>query len=228
MTDSTLVFVDTETTSLRPDRRAWDIAFIVRRPGTEDVEHQWYIDAADLDLGNADPFALRIGHFYERHPQYTGELDNEPAWGRIHREDDVLREIEELTRGAHLVGCVPNFDADVLGARMRAHGILPSWHYHLIDVETLIVGYINGVAARAIDEYRMRGEEPPPIDRSKAAPPWKSDDMSRAVNVEPPDGDDRHTAMGDARWARDMYDAVTGVQVPNSSAVNLRYHETVI
>lgn len=64
----TLVFVDTETTSLRPDRRAWDIALIVRRPGEPDREYQWFVDDLALDLGNADPFALKIGRFYERHP----------------------------------------------------------------------------------------------------------------------------------------------------------------
>jgi hypothetical protein len=60
-----LVFIDTETTSLRPDRRAWDIGLIVRQEGQEDREQSWFVDWADLDLGNADPFALKIGGFYD-------------------------------------------------------------------------------------------------------------------------------------------------------------------
>jgi hypothetical protein len=42
-----------------------------------------------------------------------------------------------------------------------------------------------------------------------AAPPWDSEVLSRAVGVDP-NAYERHTALGDARWARDIYDAVTG------------------
>lgn len=194
---SRICFIDTETTSLRPDRRVWDVALIVREDGRPDAEHQWYVEAQDLDLGNADPFALRIGHFYERHPS-AGTADmfasgDEP-------ESYVLRQVELLTRGAHLVGAVPNFDAEVLGTRMRAHGILPSWHYHLIDAETLAVGLL---AAMGQQGKRINTD-------GTLAPPWSSEDLSFACGVEPPSGVDRHTAIGDARWARDMYDAVMG------------------
>jgi DNA polymerase III epsilon subunit-like protein len=34
--------------------------------------------------------------------------------------------------------------------------------------------------------------------------------LSRKVGVEPPGEGVAHTALGDARWARDVYDAVTG------------------
>ena len=145
---SKICFIDTETTSLRPDRRAWDVALIVREPGEEDREFQWFIEAQDLDLGNADPFALRIGHFYDRHPAAASTDFFVP---NVEPEAYVLRQVEFLTRGAHLVGAVPNFDADVLGSRMRAHGLLPSWHYHLQDVETLVVGYIRGLITATAD-----------------------------------------------------------------------------
>ena len=100
----------------------------------------------------------------------------------------------ELTRifGAdrpHFVGAVPNFDDARLGALLRRHGvpILP-WHYHLICVEALMVG---ALAARGV----------------RAPLPWRSDDLAARFGVEIRDAD-RHTAMGDARWARDIYDAV--------------------
>jgi len=86
-----------------------------------------HIDSADLDLGNADLGSVKIGRFFARHPHYR----DEPGPGTCGREHDVLRELETGTRGAHLVGAVPSFDADVLGARMRANGICPPWHYHL-------------------------------------------------------------------------------------------------
>jgi DNA polymerase III epsilon subunit-like protein len=185
-----ICFIDTETTSLRPDRRAWDIGIISREPGGRDVEHGWFIDGRDLDLGNADPMALKIGRFYERHPHYR--LDRESTGTDTESEYDALRLTEAITRGAHLVGAVPNFDADVLSARMRANGICPSWHYHLQDFETLIVGYLRG-----------RGEPAPSL-------PWKSDELSQLIGIEPPGDDYRHTALGDARWAARVWDAVMG------------------
>lgn len=192
-----ICFIDTETTSLRPDRRAWEIGIIAREPGKPDVEHHWLIDGHDLDLGNADPFSLSVGRFYERHPDYR--LDREPDL-ICPDEWEALKDVEAVTRGAHLVGAVVSFDAEVLAARMREHGICPSWHYHLIDVEALAVGYLSrkALAIGATDE----------LSRELLAPPWKSDDLSRALGVAVSD-EDRHTALGDARWARAIYDAVT-------------------
>jgi hypothetical protein len=218
-----ICFVDCETTSLRPDRRAWEVGLIERRDvtvkhpdgpdtqETEDVEHHWFIGAADLDLGNADLMALKIGRFHERHPDATlvRKTGVPGAWVSAHSELSVLREVEKLTRGAHLVGAVPNFDADVLGARMRANGICPAWHYHLICVENLAVGWLNAYAAYLEGDGTAaeRSAERAAELRRIAAPPWKSDELSRAVGVEP-DEAERHTALGDARWAMRIYDAV--------------------
>lgn len=193
---SRLCFIDTETTSLRPDRRAWEIGLIVRDPGKPDAEHSWFIEWTDLDLANADPFALKIGGFYKRHPQAVDsvfeEYDDLRESG-AYDEAIALLMVEELTRGAHLVGAVPNFDAEVLGTRMRAHGILPSWHYHLIDVEALAVGWLATEADTAI-----------------ATLPWNSDELTSRLGLPPVPEEDRHTALGDARWARAIYDRVTG------------------
>lgn len=225
---SRLCFVDCETTSLRPDRRAWEIGLIV--PGAirvvhpdgpdtyEPAEHSWFIDASDLDLGNADVMSLKIGRFYERHPQYR--LDRESTGTDTETEYDALRMVEAITRGAHLVGAVPSFDADVLSARMRANGICPSWYYHLICVENLAVGWLNGRRARQneiVDGFPLEngGEEAPGLVRwNSPGPwdvplPWKSDDLSAALGITVSDKD-RHTALGDARWARAIYDKVTG------------------
>jgi DNA polymerase III epsilon subunit-like protein len=192
---STLVFVDTETTSQRPDRRVWDVALIIRQPGSHDREMSWLVDFEDLDLGNANLPSLKIGHFYERHPFATSDRAIP-----VYREVDVLREVERLSRGAHLVGAVPSFDAEVLAARMRAHGIPASWHHHLIDVETLAVGRLSGerLAATAGSLAAV------------TALPWDIDAVSRAFGVEPPPEHTRHTALGDARWVRAIYDAVMG------------------
>ena len=197
------VFIDTETTSLRPDRRAWEIGLIAREPGRADVEHHWFIDAYDLDLGNADVMSLKIGRFHERHPEYRMDRESSPL--DTMSEGEALRLIEAITRGAHIVGAVPNFDTEVLAARMRAHGICPSWHYHLIDVEALAVGYLAGSPAFGESPSGAKRQ----VTRDLIMPPWKSDDLAATLGVTVSD-EDRHTALGDAKWARAIYDAVTG------------------
>jgi hypothetical protein len=95
-TDS-ICFIDTETTSLRPDRRAWDIAAIIRRPGQPDDVRTWFVDSADLELGNADLASLKIGRFFARHPDCRDEAGPD-ACGR---EREVLRELGDANpRGA--------------------------------------------------------------------------------------------------------------------------------
>jgi hypothetical protein len=189
---SRICFLDCETTSLRPDRRAWEIG-IIARTGTADVEHHWFIDVDELDLANADLIALKIGRFHERHPQMR--LDTEPEFSDCDAEYDALRQVEAITRGAHLVGAVVSFDAEVLAGRMRAHGICPSWHYHLIDCEALAVGYLMRERVRAGFDGSML--------------PWKSDELSAELDVTVSE-EDRHTALGDARWAMRVFDAVMG------------------
>ena len=69
-----IVFIDTETTSLRPDRKAWEVAMI-RRADLDDVgdETSFFIHTDDIDLPNADPFSLNVGRFWDRHPGVTGD-----------------------------------------------------------------------------------------------------------------------------------------------------------
>jgi hypothetical protein len=132
------------------------------------------------DLTKADPMALKIGHYYER------SLALDWKWnGRSDCSTDTSSEIARLLYGRHIVGAVPSFDDAFLKRFMLANGqAVSTWHYHLICVENLIAGKLG------------------------IAPPWKSDDLSRAIGVEPPKDADRHTAIGDARWVKAMYEAV--------------------
>ncbi|HEX7277874.1 MAG TPA: hypothetical protein VF244_10910 [Acidimicrobiales bacterium] len=197
-------FVDTETTGLDPDRHEiWEVALIL----PDGAEHVWQLP---VDLARADPIALNIGRFHERRAKgwrtWNVHQDDEsnitdPSW--------FAQEFVRLTRGLHMVGAVIDFDADRLWRLLRANGECPMWHYHKVEIEAMVVGYARGLCkgiATAGDITKYPGAV---AAKKVAAPPWKSDELSRAIGVNPDDFD-RHTALGDAQWARAMYQKVMG------------------
>ena len=198
-----LVFLDCETTGVHPDRRVWEVAAI-RRDDEGERAYVWQV--SDVDLSNADPFGLNVGRFYERHHRYNPKISL--AYGVAGTEEEVAREVEIITRGAHLVGAVPSFDAGCLDPMLRRHQRIPAWHYHLVDVEAMAAGWL----LRDRPHHIRNGAGHPVAwpDDFEPTPPWKSDALSRACGVEPPADDERHTALGDARWAMRWYDAMTG------------------
>lgn len=192
-----VAFVDTETTGLDPDRHEiWEVGLIYPMPlknpdGSVSYvweEKEWQLP---VNLGAADPMGLKISGFHDRYS---------PSWHRNMAFEVIPKfatEFAELTRGKHLAGAVVSFDEERLRRLIRASGECPMWHYHLIDVETLAVGFLcgqHGSREGALDALPM---------------PWDSEDLSRAVGVNP-DHFDRHTAIGDAQWAKALYEAVTG------------------
>lgn len=192
-----ICFADTETDGVHPTRKPWEIA-LIRRDETGDHELQLFVE---IDLSTADPFGLKIGGFYERHPlgkwltNWREDGTMRPQAGyELYGEQAAAALVAQYTHGAHLVGAVPNFDTEIFDRLLRAHGLAPAWHYHLVDVENLAVGYLAG-----------QGN---PIQ-----PPWKSDALSEALGLDPIPEDERHTALGDARWALRIYDRVMGVKV---------------
>jgi hypothetical protein len=184
-----LVFIDTETTGVHPGRLAWEIAMVRRDPDGRETTTLLQIDP--IDLSAADPFGLRVGQFYTRHASAT--RDPLPEGCRVVDEETAAGIVERVTRGAHLVGAVPAFDAGTLDPMLRRHGHLPAWHYHLVDVEALAVG---ALAAQGL----------------AVSPPWSSSDLTEALGVIPASQEERHTALGDALWAARVYDAVMGAR----------------
>lgn len=175
---SGLAFVDTETTGLNPVlHEIWEVALIVRdhdEPACNG-EHHWFLP---VSLQNADEKALEIGRFHER---YSSAMVT-PIY-------EALPAIAKMTAGCHLVGAVPSFDEERLRRLLSAHRVKHSWHYHLIDIEAVMLGYLAGIGVKV------------PL-------PWKSTDLAERLGIASPSVEDRHTALGDARWVERIYDAV--------------------
>jgi DNA polymerase III epsilon subunit-like protein len=191
-----IAFVDTESTGLDPFLHdPWEIAVVLRVDGA-DEEHVFRIEP---DLTNADPEALRINRYHER--------TSAPDWVWDDRQT-AARHLHDLLDGAVLIGSNPAFDAEMLTHLLGRYFDQPRpWHYRTVDVVTLAAGSLYG---RAADRARRR-LAPWWLTQITAVLgwPWRSYDVSRLVEVDPPAPDVGHTALPDARWVRDMWDRIT-------------------
>lgn len=186
-----LVFLDTETDGVHPRRKIWEIGMIrVDDTGTQEISF-----FVDIDLSTADPFGLKVGRFYDRHPdgRILSGLDKpEPVtyttWTPTSTRpeavdhDEAAHRVARFTHGAHIVGAVPSFDTEPLAAILRGAGLTPAWDHRLVCVESLTAGHlgrlVGGLAscATALD-----------IEFDPAA---------------------EHTALGDANTAKRIYDRI--------------------
>src|SRR5690606_348509 len=95
---------------------------------------------------------------------------------------DVAYRLANWTRGAYLAAANPAFDAAFLARFLRRNGQCPMWHHRLICVESMAM-----TALGVLTPMGLR-------------------DSADALDVEY-NPDDLHTAAGDVRLARDVYDA---------------------
>lgn len=183
----TLCFLDTETTSLGPDRLAWDIAMIRRGDDGTETEVSFFVD---VDLSNANPQSLAIGRFYERHPMgrfLSGRaakpvFHDDSRFGGFLRPAEAAAQVARFTHGATVVGAVPSFDAETLAALLRAACLVPAWHHRLRCVESIASGHVRqelGGLRRCAEALGLTFD----------------------MQVE-------HTALGDARICREIWDEV--------------------
>jgi DNA polymerase III epsilon subunit-like protein len=106
-----------------------------------------------------------------------------------YRVAEVARMVAKLLDGVTLIGAVPSFDAGFIGPWLRANGQCPTWHHRLRCVETLTAGHL-----RNPDLGGLAG-------------------CCKALGIEQ---SGEHTALGDARAARDVWDHVMAPHAANS------------
>lgn len=171
--------VDTETTGLDWSRQAWEIALVRRHPDGNETAKTMLLD---IDLRRADPKALEIGGFYERHPRgiYLASGKRPDYHAELTSIDQAAYWIHRLTFGATIIGAQPWFDTHILERILHTQGLQPSWFYRMRDVESMTAGAI--------------GEDVGGLAKCAAA-----------MGVPFPEAD-QHTAMGDARVALAIYD----------------------
>lgn len=140
---------------------------------------------------------MDIGGYYRRHPWgrwvtdatvdesdthgITEATEPSPDGDTYLWPDHAARVIQRMTHGATLVGAQPHFDTHIFERILRRAELTPSWHYRLRDVESMAAGrlaYDSGSLANCLTGF---GWEVP---------------------------DDLHTALGDARAALQLYDAI--------------------
>ncbi len=204
---TTFCFLDVETTGTDPAvHQVWEIGMILRDDETgAEREYLWQRRPS---LAFADPKALDVGGYYERcvvrdDPEGTVATLAAPDGARITRDTEGLAfDLTTLLHGVVPVGVnVAAFDVAFIKALCRRRAHYPQPSYHAVELSSAAAGYLWAQGADV------------PV-------PWKSDTLAAAVGVDPA-GYDRHTALGDARFSRAIFDRVRGGRVAQSGVARV-------
>lgn len=208
-----LAFIDTETTGLDDSiHPIWEVAVIV-----DGEEHCWQqklnVWAPD-DVVEAEvwtPPGARRGLPISDTGQW-GRLPTVSPWSlengladRYNHVDalapaDSIRRFAELTAGRAIIGSNPSFDMTRLGLlHDRYIGGRHPWDYHLIDIRSAVV-------PRALDYHRRISDARDEPYGETPSPRWSTARLSEMIGVDPPETG--HTALGDARWVKEMWETV--------------------
>lgn len=173
-----IAIIDTETLGLDPlIHPIWELAVI-----TGGEEYHWFIRVDGVDGEFADPVALDLNGFDERYDEAAAVPDYK-----------LVPELAELLDGKAIVGANPHFDLTRLTPWFdRVRRGVP-WHYRPICIESVLYGVNLG--------YVLDSGVGLDVDV-----PWRALDLyERVTGLTQPD-EDRHTALGDARFVQQLWD----------------------
>jgi hypothetical protein len=211
-----LAFIDTETTGLDAERHEiWEAAALVftgqtptpieldeplekgqgytitkRADGWE--EHHWFV--TPTQFGTSEPIALEIGHFRERFDFTKACMPNQfAAW------------FADLTWGKSLIGAIPSFDEERIRRLCKQWGVVYNWHYHLIDIESMMLGWLMGNT----NGHQATGHAPFPEFTLIDSFPFKHSQLLEPMGIIVPESE-KHTALGDAKAVREAFMRIFG------------------
>mgnify|MGYP000709262216 CR=1 FL=1 len=198
-----IVFLDTETTGLGEDDEVWEIAAVRRDPGGE-VDGLHLLIAHDVrKVMNLDQ-RFRVDWATRYEPAKAVSKATAAMLLAEFIDDDARQDLPP----AVVMGANPSFDVRHIN-RIFTHLDLDAWpdggprmHYRPVDVGALAYGYLQALAQVTVPD-------PDVLDLLERGLPWSSDEVSRALGVDPGDFE-RHTAMGDVRWVMAIWDRITG------------------
>ena len=131
-----VVWIDTESDGVRPDRRTWEVSMIYRRPGEDDTEMTIIITDSGV-TGAEEPYALTVNRYAER-------FDRELGYGELRMTGArAAAIIHAATRDAYLVGAQVQFDAHSLTRLLQWYGFEPAWKRRLRDIESMVEGHLG-------------------------------------------------------------------------------------
>jgi hypothetical protein len=234
LAEARFAFFDLETVTLEPRHDVIWEAGVITRDGLLGKPTHWRFQLRpNMDV--AVQKALDVGRFAERYiipagVEAIGWADHLPDdVGPAHLTHDAAATwLRKLLDGRIVVGAVASFDTVRTGLYLAAHGFpwpeCEPWHYRPVCVETLAVGWLAGRASAGLgwsdfqavlaDAMPAPADQPLVLTQGQLTWPWKSEALSLACGVRPPSPADRHTAIGDARWAMRWFDALVAAGVP--------------
>lgn len=180
--DRDICFLDTETLGLAPEAPIWEFAAI-RIPGP--ANRQKPADAVEFLIDHDTSYGT--SHLPDRFADdYRARYWREFAWPA----KQAAQTIHAITAGAVIAGSNPSFDIERLGLLLDRHGLTPAWHYHPLDIPSMVAGWMAA-------------------DNDGITLQWRSTVLSECTGVVPGEFE-RHTALGDTRWCLAQWKAMTG------------------
>lgn len=173
---SAVIFLDTETTGLAFDADIWEFAAIRREPDGSERTYNFQIEHNPMKCAELpDPF--RSDHL--KRYDYTTALGRAEAGSLL---------VGVFHDQPHVVGCNVQYDMALIRTLIRVHTKhRPDnpWHYHMIDVEAMMLDRCLALGYR--------------VDL-----PWSNRKLAEWLGIPMVEG--AHTALGDATYAKTVFD----------------------